>query len=658
MNSPELDQDRMQFFSTSLLTKAVSCPDAMRGLKQLHDRCSDKSERDGLLLGYKLMLETLLFKELGLIITRPGILHFPFDKDLRYWWVGSEAKSSLTFRFSTDAETSYGVFVANRINDLILQVVRTGVSWDRLMECTATVLSFAQSVLSIGRDSRLVHQGGVISEQNQEIDLAMRWCAAELLHDLIYDYRDFTRRDAYEYANPNRTEWVDGSLLEDFGMMRIDTSRDHIGIKPVRRGGSPGLMGLGINATAQLAMESLTNQRLSSLKLDVNILPKEEIFGDMLEEFEAGRWPSRKYSLRFPAEPPKQELEGIILFDISPPHPEEYLQTLLGNDAHLASGRGVDAERYFQALLLGLCMTQDASNPVQVLQINHVEQPENPHPPVSLAVQIANEWHVFYGIDAVGRMKSPVWPLLRSLEGQVEVKLIQGIPAGFLLSLCDRAFRYVSHKLEVQKDLNSHLRGTIPELLAALFLVYDGCHPTRCSLKIEDIGDLDAVGYSGSLNGGQLRVVEVKKQSTTQTELESEIQYFADKLDKIREALSKVQQAIRCPGPIEEVSGLFISMAVIDEFDADEGPPESEPSGRFFDSREAEREFRVFLGRLGHIEFWDYNRFQSKLRNAGLPPLPIRLLEEIDFIWELAQPDLEGYIDAGGNFVDATIDNV
>ena len=202
MNSPKLDQDRMQFFSTSLLTKAVSCPDAMRGLKQLHDRCSDKSERDGLLLGYKLMVETLLFKELDLIITRPGILHLPYDKDLRYWWVGSEAKSSLTFRLSTDAETSYAVFVANRINDLILQVVRTGVSWDRLMECTEAVQSFAQSVLSIGKDLRLAHQGGVISEQNQEIDLAMRWCAAELLHDLIYDYHDFTRRGRLRICQP------------------------------------------------------------------------------------------------------------------------------------------------------------------------------------------------------------------------------------------------------------------------------------------------------------------------------------------------------------------------------------------------------------------------------------------------------------------------
>ena len=303
-------------------------------------------------------------------------------------------------------------------------------------------------------------------------------------------------------------------------------------------------------------------------------------------------------------------------------------------------------------------MTQDTSNPVQVLQIDHAGQPEDPHPPVSLAIRIENEWHVFYGIDAVGRMKSPVWSLLSSLDGQVEVKPIQGIRTGFLLSLCDRAFQYVSRQLEVQKDLNSHLRGTIPELLAALFLVYDGCYPTRCSFQIEGIGDLDAVGYSESLKGGHLRVVEVKKQSTDQTELESEIQSFADKLDKIREAISKVQQAVKCPGPIEEVSGLFISMAVIAGFDADEAPPESEPAGGFFDNNEAETEFRAFLARFEDIEFWDYNRFQAKLGDAGLPPVPVRLLEEVDFIWASAEPGLEDYIDTGGNFEDATIDGV
>ena len=94
MNSPKTDQDRMKLFSTALLTKAVTCSDVMRGLQELQDRCSDRSERAGLLLGYKLMVETLLFKELDLIITRPGILHLPFDKDLRFWWVESETKSS------------------------------------------------------------------------------------------------------------------------------------------------------------------------------------------------------------------------------------------------------------------------------------------------------------------------------------------------------------------------------------------------------------------------------------------------------------------------------------------------------------------------------------------------------------------------------------
>ena len=642
MNSTAIDQSRMQFFSIALLLKAVAGPDAIKSLVELHDSCSDRGERAGLLFGYKLVVEALLFKELELIVRLPEILHLPLDEDLFNWWSSSEAKSSRSFKFSTDAETRDSVFVANQVNDLLLQVVRSGMGWDLLVQSTSSVLTFALTVLSIGRDLRLVLAEQACSEQKQEIDRALRFCAAELLHDLIYDDREFTFDDVYDYANPNWTEWVDGSLLEDLSMLETQTSRDHIGIKPGRRGNTPRFMGLGINIAAQVALESLTNQRRANIRLDKKILPKEEIFGNMIGEFQPGKWPSTKYSLRFQAEPPREELKNIMLSDISPPDPEEYLHTLLGNNAFLANGGGVNAERHIRALILGLTMTQDASSLVRVLQIEHAGSPENPHPPVSLAVRVGTEWQVFYRIDAVGRMKSWVWPFLRSLEGQVEVTPIEGINAECLLSLCDRAFQYVSRQLKAQKDLNSHLRGRIPELLATLLLVHDRHFPARCSFQIDGIGDLDAVGYKESLKDGQLRVVEVKKQSTTQIELQSEILEFADKMRKIREATTEVEQALGCPGPIREVSGLFISMAVVGEFDEEAAEGEeadSESNMGFFDSQEALAEFRACLAQIPGLEFWDYNRFDAELRKADLPVIPIRLLEDVDLTWEL--PDLE-----------------
>ena len=99
-------------------------------------------------------------------------------------------------------------------------------------------------------------------------------------------------------------------------------------------------------------------------------------------------------------------------------------------------------------------------------------------------------------------------------------------------------------------------------------------------------------------------------------------------------------------------------MAVIAEFDADEVPPKAEPSGGFFDSNEAEAEFRAFLAQFEDVEFWDYNRFQTKLWDAGLPSLPVRLLEEVDLIWVLPELDLEEYTGTWKNFEDTTKDSV
>ena len=345
-----------------------------------------------------------------------------------------------------------------------------------------------------------------------------------------------------------------------------------------------------------------------------------------------------------------------MLSDISPPDPEEYLHTLLGNNAFLASGGGVNAERHSQALILGLTMIQDAPSPIEVLQIEHAGSPENPHPPVSLAVRVGTEWQVFYKIDAVGRMKSGVWPFLRNLEGQVEITKIKEVTARCLLSHCDRAFQYISRQLKAQKDLNSHLRGTIPEILATLLLVYDGHFPARCSFKIDGIGDLDAVGYKESLKDGQLRVVEVKKQSTTQREFQSKILKFADKMRKIREATTEVEKALGCPGPIRDVSGLFISMAVIGEFDKEE-ETDSESSIGFFDSKEAVAEFRACLAQISGLEFWDYNRFDTELRKADLPKIPIRLLEDVDLTWELPEFELEENADKWKNLEDTTMND-
>ena len=345
-----------------------------------------------------------------------------------------------------------------------------------------------------------------------------------------------------------------------------------------------------------------------------------------------------------------------MLSDISGPEVDEYLQILLGDNGSLVNGGDSNAERHFQVLIEGLIATRDTAELIEVIHIDHAGPPENPHPPVSLAVRVGVAWQVFYKIDAVGRMDKAVWPLLRSLDGQVKVTRIEGASTGRLLSLCDRAFQYVSRQLKDQKDTNSHLRGTIPELLAALLLVHEEYYPVRCSLKMDGIGELDATGYKEVSGRGQLKVIEAKKQSTTQFQLMSEIQQFADKIGKIRQNPARVETALGCPSSIQMTSGLFISMAAIGEFHEGYVVDDSVSEPGFSDSGQEATEFRAFLSKFTDIEFWDYNRFVTELERAGLPRLPVNLLEDVNLTWLLPGLNRGDHADIWQAFEDA-IDN-
>ncbi len=347
-----------------------------------------------------------------------------------------------------------------------------------------------------------------------------------------------------------------------------------------------------------------------------------------------------RYGLDLPNQVPKTELEKIMLRDDSPSDVQERLKSLLGNNGFLVSGTGNDAEFHFRVLIEGLAKAGTKETPIDVLQIEHAGQPDDPHPPVSLAVRVGSDWQVFYYIDAVGRMKSRIWSFLAGMGDRVAITPIKGVKTGFLLSLCDRPFQYVSRQWKSQKDLNSHLRGVIPELLASLLLVRLGYFPVRPSLTLRDKMELDAVGYKESAEGGECKIVEVKKPSTNRIELQKEIKAFVGKIQAIQRHSAAVDEALGRPGSIDTVSGIFISMAEIGDL-TDGASHASGPASRLFDTAGTRAEFKAFIDSLQQFEFWDYNRFKKELEAAELPDLPTRLLEGAKLTWMLQDTNLD-----------------
>ena len=282
---------RMQFFAIALLLKALSDSKAVDRLGNVRSDNSRGPRAVGLLLGYRLVIEAALYRQIELMVTFPEILHLQLDDDLCRWWLGADERSARRFlRIAQDGAPN-STAVAKYINDLLLRVIRTGVDWEKFAEVSAEVSSFAGMVVSMAENCRVTLLSGGDPEPHDSLDRSSRLCAAEYLHDLVYDDHDRTLSQAFDYTRNESLKWEEGSFLEDLDMDLIQTSKDVIETRPLRLKGMQELASLGINIALEVAVSALTDQELSVGGDASDLLPESELFGDLSVEFQVGRWP-------------------------------------------------------------------------------------------------------------------------------------------------------------------------------------------------------------------------------------------------------------------------------------------------------------------------------------------------------------------------------
>ena len=174
----------MHFFALALLLRLLSRPEAIRHLEKIHASQIDGRRRDGVLLGYRLIVETVLYQQLEIIITCPEVLRLEVDPELARWWSDTEGNSTKTFNVGMGRGTPKSSYIANFLNDLLLQLVRCGNRWERFAEASKSVCSFAHTVELMGKDCGLSVLRVTDSESSVDIGRALQLCAAELLQRL------------------------------------------------------------------------------------------------------------------------------------------------------------------------------------------------------------------------------------------------------------------------------------------------------------------------------------------------------------------------------------------------------------------------------------------------------------------------------------------
>ena len=113
------------------------------------------------------------------------------------------------------------------------------------------------------------------------------------------------------------------------------------------------------------------------------------------------------------------------------------------------------------------------------------------------------------------------------------------------------------------------------------------------------------------MEGGECFVIETKGQSTTDRELAAEVEYFAPKVNTLKEHLPELAKEIGYDGDLHRVTGVFVSMARLGQYDR--GEPD--------------------------VALWDFDDFVSALRGEHFPKRFLDLLEasSIARVWSTGQ---------------------
>ena len=229
----------------------------------------------------------------------------------------------------------------------------------------------------------------------------------------------------------------------------------------------------------------------------------------------------------------------------------ERLAALLGVENKLVASNGPLDHEQFTTVISGLASLTDSPDSIKVVRVNH-SQGDDYLNWFSLAVRVprigprsnASLWWIFHKIYPTGTLEPDciiaerrVNDTLEAFKEPIDLEELSEVNANDLLALCSSpAWKFLHAYSKRIQDVNSELRGAIPEMVSALLLSHWGYQCIKANSKSLALGgrEIDAVGILLSENGGECLVIESKGSAETDEDLENEIKGFKSKIGDLR----------------------------------------------------------------------------------------------------------------------------
>ena len=617
-----LEQARFRFFSDALVLKTLSDQDSLRDLDSIR-RALGMNRRSGrkyyeLFNGYKLTVATALYSLLDGLITHPSLLNLNDDQRLWEWWAFSRTKKEIPSRAAFSSPDSDLANVAVRFNDLLTRIKRAD-KWDSMLEVAVYAHSVGKTLWDFGNHCPI----SWFKKQGQDLETreALRRGAIERLDDYGQGGQTWS---AYKFVWRRDDEFQDTlSEVVPEDLLEMESHLDYPPLLLLRRRRSRVNWSKGRKAGVCLALDRLrppSGTWPNRVSLLSDFLEANDQLKDFLTIELKDKYPSMECGLQPALATATQRLLTPI---VSSPmvEAEDRLRALLGGDTtRLVASGPVDALD-FRFFVRGIVPDLDEDATIEVVRVRHPDSGRSWLTWFSLAVRTPkfglfsnfSKWWVFYKAYGIGwshitdsevrAAELVVEETLKEFADKIKLTELEGISSRAFLSLFEPpAWTFVFNGVKDLIDKNSELTGVLPELLATALLAKRGYSNIRTSYKpamLEEERELDALGIKTNSNGGDCLVIETKGKSTTDRELAEEVSYFASKVKTLKEHLPALAEEIGYGRDLNTISGIFVSMAQLDEFE--HGEPD--------------------------ITFWDFNDFVAALRAEHIPGRFLDLLE-------------------------------
>ena len=569
--------------------KTLCDADSLKNLDNIRQMLDIKRRRGSkyyeLFNGYKLVVATALYCLLDGVINHPSLLGLNDDQRLWEWWAFSRTKRDIRSRAAFASPESDLANVAVRLDDLLTRIKRAD-KWDSMVTVAGQLYSLGEALWAFGSHCPV----SWFNRQAEHLETqdALRRGAIERMDDYVQGSQTSL---AYKFVWRGEDNFYNTwSQVQPEDLSDIESYLDHPPLLIGRRGsGVNWSKGVKVGICVVLDQLRPPNREWPKAKLLFSdfIEPNDQLKDFLTSELKH-KYPSLEYGLKPTPASSTQNLQTPI---VSGPvvQSEGRLRALVGGDTtRLVSSGPVDALD-FKLFLQGIVPDLAEDTIIEVVRVRHSDSGRSALTWYSLALRTPkfglysnfSKWWAFYKAYGIGwshmtdtevrRAEVVVEETLREFADKIKLTELEGIPLSAFLNLFEPpAWTMVFNSFKDLIDRNSELTGVLPELLATALLSKRGYSNIRTSFKptmLEEERELDALGIKTNPRGGECLVMETKGRSTTDRQLAEEVKYFASKLKTLKEHLPDLAKEIGYEGNLNSITGIFVSMARLDQFD-------------------------------------------------------------------------------------------